>query len=167
MGDLFFLFWTMNSSFKGPCDIKSVKFSTAYDVWFSRYRPSNLVLTTDSALVLAFVDFRGRCNFKATHGGSIVISDDKKIWSCLHSQNKSMVRHTLAHAWHIAISIPERKPCDVVLRPWWANTHIPQEWLNSEHLRGVPRQVVNNALTHGCRGVESNLATIGFKPSIN
>ena len=136
MGDLFFLFWTMNSSFKRPCDIKSGKFSTAYDVWFSRYRPSNLVLTTDSAL--AFVDFCGRCNFEATHGGSIIVSDDKKSDLCLHSQNKSMVRHTLAHAWHNAISMSKKKkPCDVVLRPWWANTHIPQEWLNSEHLTGA------------------------------
>ena len=41
---LLFLFWTMSCSFKGPCNIKSFKISTAYDVWFSRYRPLNLMI---------------------------------------------------------------------------------------------------------------------------
>ena len=42
---------------KGPCDIKSSKISTAYDVWFSRYRPSNMMLAMNSALELAFINF--------------------------------------------------------------------------------------------------------------
>ena len=53
----FFLFWTAYCSFKGPCDMKSSKIATAYDVWLSRYRPSNLVITTDFALVLVFINF--------------------------------------------------------------------------------------------------------------
>ena len=47
-------FWTMWCSLKGPCDKKSIKISTAYDVWFSRNCPSNLVMTADFALVLVF-----------------------------------------------------------------------------------------------------------------
>ena len=46
---------------KGSCDIKLFKISTAYDVWFSRYRPSNMKLAMDSALVLVFINFCGRC----------------------------------------------------------------------------------------------------------
>ena len=37
-----FSFRTMCCSVQGPCDIKSFKISTAYEVWFSRYRPPNL-----------------------------------------------------------------------------------------------------------------------------
>ena len=55
--NLLVLFWTMCYSVKQPCDIKSFKISTFYDVWFSRYRPSNMKLTTDSALVLVFINF--------------------------------------------------------------------------------------------------------------
>ena len=44
----------MCKSFKGSCDLKSFKISTAFDVWFSRYRPSNLLPVTVSALVLVF-----------------------------------------------------------------------------------------------------------------
>ena len=44
-------------SVKGPCDIKYFKISTAYDVWFSRYRLSNMTLATDSALLLVFINF--------------------------------------------------------------------------------------------------------------
>ena len=47
----------MCNSVKGPCDIKSFKFCTAYDVWFSRYRPFNMKLATDSALVSLFINF--------------------------------------------------------------------------------------------------------------
>ena len=56
MGNLLTLFCTMCNSVKIPCDIKSFKVSTAYDVWFSRYRHSNLMLATDSALVLVFIN---------------------------------------------------------------------------------------------------------------
>ena len=42
--------------FKEPCDIKSVKMSTAYDGMFSRHRHSNLMITTDFARVLVFVN---------------------------------------------------------------------------------------------------------------
>ena len=56
-GNLLLLFWTMCQAVKGPCDIKYFKISTAYDVWFSRYRPSNMKLATDSALVLLFINF--------------------------------------------------------------------------------------------------------------
>ena len=57
MGILFFLFWTIWCSFNRLCDVKSFKISTAYDVWFSRYRPSNLMITADFALVLVFRNF--------------------------------------------------------------------------------------------------------------
>ena len=56
-GYLLVLFWTMCNSVKGPCDVKSVKISAAHDLWFSRYRPSNMKLATDSALVLVFINF--------------------------------------------------------------------------------------------------------------
>ena len=36
---------------------KSFKISTAYDIWFSTYRPSNLMITADCALVLVFINF--------------------------------------------------------------------------------------------------------------
>ena len=48
-----YFFWC---SLKGPCDTKSFKISTAYDVWFLRYRPSNLVITADFAMVLVFIN---------------------------------------------------------------------------------------------------------------
>ena len=57
MDILSFLFWTMWCSFKGPCDVKSFKISTAYNVWFSRYRPLNLMITANFALVLVFIYF--------------------------------------------------------------------------------------------------------------
>ena len=57
MGNLLVLFWTKCQSVIGPCDIKYFKISTAYDVWFSRHRPSNMKLVTDSALVLVFINF--------------------------------------------------------------------------------------------------------------
>ena len=50
MGNLFVLFWAMYDSVTRPRDIKSFNISTAYDVWFSRYRPYNLMLATGSAL---------------------------------------------------------------------------------------------------------------------
>ena len=60
------ILWVICSFCFGPCvillkwfcDIKSFKISTAYDVWFSRYRPSNLMLATDtdSAQVLMFIN---------------------------------------------------------------------------------------------------------------
>ena len=56
-GNLFVLFWTMCNYVKGPCDIKSFKISTAYEVWFSRYRPSSMKFVTNSALVLVFINF--------------------------------------------------------------------------------------------------------------
>ena len=49
-----FLFWTMCCSFSG---ITSFEFPMAYDVRFSWCRPSNLMLTTDFALVLVFTNF--------------------------------------------------------------------------------------------------------------
>ena len=57
IGDLLVLFRTMCAFVKGPCDIKSLKISPAYDVWFSRYWPSNLMLATNSALVIVFISF--------------------------------------------------------------------------------------------------------------
>ena len=57
MGNSFSLFWVMCNSVKGPCDIISLKIWTAYDVCFSRYRPSNSMLATDCALVLVFINF--------------------------------------------------------------------------------------------------------------
>ena len=54
---LFSIFRTTWCSFKGPCDIKSFKIATAYAVWFSRYRPSNLLITADFALLLVFIIF--------------------------------------------------------------------------------------------------------------
>ena len=48
-GNLLVLFWTLCQSVKGLRDIKYFKISTAHDVWFSRYRPSNMKLATDSA----------------------------------------------------------------------------------------------------------------------
>ena len=56
MGILSFWFWAVCCAFKGPCDIRLFKISTAYDVCFSRYLPSNLMLITDFALVLEFVN---------------------------------------------------------------------------------------------------------------
>ena len=56
-GNWLVLFWTMCNSVEGPCDIKSFKISTVYDIWFSRYRPSNMKLATHSALVLVFINF--------------------------------------------------------------------------------------------------------------
>ena len=44
MSNLFVLFRTMCDSHKGPYDIRSRKISTAYDVWFLIYKPSNLML---------------------------------------------------------------------------------------------------------------------------
>ena len=57
MGNLLVLFSTMCNSVKEPCNIKSFNISTAYDIWVSRYRPSNLMLATDSALALVFINF--------------------------------------------------------------------------------------------------------------
>ena len=54
---LFLSFWTMWWPFKGPCGIKSFKISTVYDVWFSRYHPSHLMIIPDFALVLVFLNF--------------------------------------------------------------------------------------------------------------
>ena len=48
-------------SFQLPCNSKSLKISTAYEDWFSSYGSSNLMLTTDVASVLVFVNFCGRC----------------------------------------------------------------------------------------------------------
>ena len=63
MGNSLVLFWTMCDSVKGPCDIQSINISTAHGVWLSRYRSSNSMLATDSALVLVFMNFiHGRCN---------------------------------------------------------------------------------------------------------
>ena len=56
-GNLLVLFWTVYQSVKGPCEIMHFKISTAYGVWFLRYRPSNMKLATDSALVLVFKNF--------------------------------------------------------------------------------------------------------------
>ena len=67
MGNLLVLFWTMCQSVKGPCDINYFKILTAYDVGFSRYRPSNLKLATDSALVLVFINFLGAVYVQLTH----------------------------------------------------------------------------------------------------
>ena len=50
MGNLLVLFWVMYDSVTRPRDIKSLKILTAYDVWFSRYWPYNLMLATGSAL---------------------------------------------------------------------------------------------------------------------
>ena len=47
----------MSQPVKGPCDIICSKISTAYDVLFSRYRPSNMKLATDVAMVLVFINF--------------------------------------------------------------------------------------------------------------
>ena len=55
--NLIALFWTMCKSVKGLYDIKSCKISTAFDVWFSRYRPCNMKLSTDTAVVLVFINF--------------------------------------------------------------------------------------------------------------
>ena len=41
-------------SFKVPYDIWALKISTACDVWFSRYHPSNLMITADFTLVLVY-----------------------------------------------------------------------------------------------------------------
>ena len=57
MGNLLLLFSTMCNSVKEPCNIKSFNISTACDIWVSRYRPSNLMLATDSALALVFINF--------------------------------------------------------------------------------------------------------------
>ena len=57
MANLLVLFWTMCNSVKGPCDVKLLKILTAYDVWFSRYQPSNMKLATDSAPVIVFISF--------------------------------------------------------------------------------------------------------------
>ena len=54
---LLVLFWTMCDSVKGPCDIKLFQISTTYVFWFSRYRPFNLMLATDSTLVIVFINF--------------------------------------------------------------------------------------------------------------
>ena len=37
--------------------MKSFKISTAYDVWFSKYRPSNLVINANFAQVVVFINF--------------------------------------------------------------------------------------------------------------
>ena len=52
MGISFLLFWTMRCSFNGSCDIQYFKISTASDGWFSRCRSSNVIITSDFALVL-------------------------------------------------------------------------------------------------------------------
>ena len=56
-GNLLAVVWIMCKSVKGSYDIKTWKISTAYDVWFSRYWPSNMELATDSVLVLVFINF--------------------------------------------------------------------------------------------------------------
>ena len=56
MGNSFFFLWTLWCCLKRPYDKKSFNISTAYDVRFSRYRPSN-VITEDFALVLVFINF--------------------------------------------------------------------------------------------------------------
>ena len=66
--NLLFLLQIMRCSFKWPCDIKSFKISTAYDVWFSRYRPSSLMLTTVFALVLVLINFLWGCTYLSRHG---------------------------------------------------------------------------------------------------
>ena len=53
----YFLFWTMWSSYKEPYDMRSFKISTAGDVWFWRYRPSNVMITADFPQVLVFINF--------------------------------------------------------------------------------------------------------------
>ena len=53
----FYFFGPMCNSVKRSCDIKSYKISIAYDVWFSGYRPFNMKLATDSALVPVFMNF--------------------------------------------------------------------------------------------------------------
>ena len=49
--DLLALFWTTCNFVKGACDIKSFNISTASDVWFLRYRPSNMMLATDTVFI--------------------------------------------------------------------------------------------------------------------
>ena len=58
-GCFLFCFWKMWCHIKGLCDIKFFKMWTAYDVWLSRYRPSNLMITVDFALVLVIINFFG------------------------------------------------------------------------------------------------------------
>ena len=57
MGNLSFSYYAMSSSVRGPRDIKSIKISTAYDIWFSRYRHSNLMFPAESLLLLVFIIF--------------------------------------------------------------------------------------------------------------
>ena len=57
IGNVLVLFWTMCNSVKGQCDIKTFQISTAYDVWFSRYRHSSLMVAPGSALVIVFINF--------------------------------------------------------------------------------------------------------------
>ena len=52
-----FLFWNMRCSFKWSCNINSLNVSIAYNVSFPRYRPSNLMFTTDFAPMLVFENF--------------------------------------------------------------------------------------------------------------
>ena len=53
MGTTSFLFCSMSWQY----DMKSSQISSAYNIWLSRYRPSNLMLTTEFVLVLVFVNF--------------------------------------------------------------------------------------------------------------
>ena len=56
IGTLFFIKRTMWCSFKGPCVIKSFKILTPYNIWFARYRPSDVLIPADFALVLVFIN---------------------------------------------------------------------------------------------------------------
>ena len=112
MGILFFTFWAMWSSFKGPCDTKSFKISTAYDAWFSRYHPSNWMITADFALLLVFINFLWAvyANGARNHGrfispwvhmrnneiqqGAIKVQRSTKRYACTDSDRMTTRHHT-------------------------------------------------------------------------
>ena len=94
MGILLFLYWTMWCSFKETCDIKSFKTSTAYDVWFSRYRPSNLMITADFVMVLAFANFSWAV-YRIVYNHGDVSGHRKKITLANLPHNYSMTNQLL------------------------------------------------------------------------
>ena len=89
-GNLLVLFWTMCNSIKGPCDTKSLKISTVYDVWFPRYRPFNMKLATNSALVLVFINFLWPVYIRDW----LFIGNEMICWNqCAHSLNQLCIHN--------------------------------------------------------------------------
>ena len=99
---------------KRLCDIKSSKISTAYDVWFSRYRPSNLMLAKETSPVLVFINFLWAVyiyiwfNFPEGRKAGIffvLLIHPEVTWSVSHTSTRSK----LWEAWALPPSVASVK----------------------------------------------------------